>query len=282
MNVVVDGKALKEKILNELAHEVSKKRLRPNLAIILVGEDEPSMRYIKQKQKAAEQIGARVQLVQLSQDVSQERLVTQIKQLNADKNVTGIIVQLPLPNHLDKVTVLQTIKKEKDVDGLTAGSLFKPATPLGVMEILHEYQVPIKDKTAVVIGQSDLVGAPLSAMLEEEGAKVTRLDINTPPPIAPLVQQGDIVVSAVGQIGLVSSAMVKPGAVVIDVGMNVVSKKQQVTSNKGEKGPKLVGDVDFEKVKEKASLITPVPGGVGPMTVAFLMKNIVLAATIDK
>lgn len=267
---IADGKTLRAKILKVLKNEIEKKNLNPKLAIVLVGEDEASLRYIKQKQKAAEEIGASAELVQLSKDTTEEEVVKKIELLNQASEINGIIVQLPLPSHLNKEKILEKIKKEKDVDGLVKGSTFKPATPLGVMEILQEYQVEIKNQTAVVVGQSDLVGAPLSTLLEDEGAEVIRIDINTPPPIDSLVQKGDIVVSAVGKIGLITENMVKEGAVVIDIGSNVTPEG------------KLVGDVDFEKVAEKASLITPVPGGVGPMTVASLMKNLVLASSVDK
>lgn len=271
MTKLIDGKALKDKILAELAGQISEKGLKPKLEIVLVGDDEPSLRYIGQKQKAAQEIGAISELHQLAESSSQEEVINLIQKLNSDQSVTGIIVQLPLPPQLDKEKILGEIKREKDVDGLTLGSPFSPATPSGVMEILHEYHVLVKDKTAAVLGQSQLVGSPLSSMLEQEGARVVRIDINTPEPIEQLVQQADIAVSAVGKVGLVTESMVKPGAVVIDVGTNI-------DPGTG----KLVGDVDFEKVAEKASLITPVPGGVGPMTVAMLMKNLVRAASIDK
>src|SRR3972149_10692633 len=187
--IIVDGRALRDKVLAKLTNEIKQKKLKPKLAIVLVGDNEASLRYIKQKQKAAEEIGAQAQLVQFPNNIDEENLLTKIKELNADKAVTGIIVQLPLPSNLDRAKVLETIVKEKDVDGLREDSPFKPATPLGVMEILHEYKVPLKDKVAVVIGQSQLVGAPLSEMRENEGAKVSRIDINTPLPIDSLVQQ---------------------------------------------------------------------------------------------
>lgn len=285
---IIDGKALKDKLVSELGTEVKGNNLKLKLAIVLVGEDEPSLVYIRQKQKTAEQIGAESTLVHLAETVSQTELTDQIERLNEERSVTGIIVQLPLPRHLDKEKVLQTIKKEKDVDGLTKNSPFEPATPLGIMEILHEYKVPIKDKTAVVIGQSGLVGAPVSELLEKEGAKVIRIDINTPRPMDPLVQQGDIIVAAVGKPGLVTENMIKPGAVVIDVGTNRVPRSEISNQKSGPDNRSLiadyriVGDVDFEKVSQKASLITPVPGGVGPVTVAMLMKNLVRSDSIDK
>jgi len=270
MAKIIDGKALRDQVLRELKDKVAKLSKKPKLAIVLVGDSEASLRYIKQKQKAAEEIGAESVLVQLPETISQTELDSEVGKLNLDQSITGIIVQLPLPDSVDTGSALQKIDPKKDVDGLVAGSEFKPATPLGVMEILRSYAVEIREKTVTVIGQGKLVGEPLSKMLEEGGAKVIRIDINTPPPIDELVKQGDIIVAAVGKIGLVTADMVKNGAVVIDVGTNVTAEG------------KLVGDVDFNNVSQKASLITPVPGGVGPMTVASLMKNLVLAASIDK
>ena len=292
MAKLINGKSLRDKVLNSLKKEIEQKKLRPNLAIVLVGDDEASMRYIKQKQKAASEIGASATLVQLPDSVSQTEIIDNIQDLNKDQSVTGIIVQLPLPSQLDKEKILESIAEDKDVDGLSKDSPFKPATPLGILEILREYKVEISGKTAVVLGQSGLVGAPLSQMLEEQGAKVIRIDINTPKPIDQLVLQGDIVISAVGKINLVTSEMVKEGAVVIDVGTNLVQKSEirdQKSGNRknSEDGSliadyRIVGDVDFEKVSGRASLITPVPGGVGPMTVASLMKNLVLASQLTK
>lgn len=265
---LIDGKSLRDRILLELKEKVAKLSKKPKLAIVLVGDDEASLKYIKQKQKAAAEIGAEAILINLSELASQKELEGKITELGEDKSVTGLIVQLPLPKSIDTSLILKKIDPKKDVDGLTANSLFKSATPLGIMEILHDYKVTIAGKTAVVIGQSNLVGKPLSVMLEEEGAQVIRIDINTPQPIDHLVQQGDIVVSAVGKISLVTAEMVKPGAVVIDVG-----------TNKDPETGKLIGDVDFEEVSKKASLITPVPGGVGPMTVAMLLTNLVNATS---
>ncbi len=262
---ILNGLKLRDKILTGLKKEISQSGKKPKLAIVLIGDDEASLRYIKQKQKAAEEIGAEAELLQFTQSFAEEEIIYQIKNLNRDNSVSGIIVQLPLPNGINKQKVLASIDPTKDIDGLTPGSEFKPATPLGIMELLNEYSIEIKGKTAAVIGQSDLVGAPLSQMLAEKGAKVIRIDINTPKPIDSLVQQGDIVVAAAGEPNLVTENMIKKDAVVVDVGTNVNSDG------------KLVGDVDFEKVKAKASFITPVPGGVGPMTVASLMKNLVLA-----
>jgi methylenetetrahydrofolate dehydrogenase (NADP+)/methenyltetrahydrofolate cyclohydrolase len=266
MAELVDGKMLRNNVLDTLRERVRKLKTKPKLAIILVGNDEASLRYIKQKQKAAEEIGVESELIHLPVNLTQIEVEKAVEKLNSNSETTGIIVQLPLPDTIHTKEVLQKIDSSKDVDGLTPSSPFKPATPLGIMEIFREYDVVIEGKTVVVIGQSNLVGSPLSQMLEEQGAKVIRIDINTPKPIDFLVQQGDIVVAAVGQPNLVTSEMVKAGVVVIDVGTNLTDEG------------KLVGDVDFESVSQKAKLITPVPGGVGPMTVAMLLSNLVKAA----
>jgi len=267
---LIDGKLIREKILATLKKQIQEDKLKPKLAIILVGDDEASKRYIEQKKKAAAEIEAKTEIIQLPSSISEQSLEREISRLNNDKETNGIIVQLPLPKHLNKEKIIENIAKNKDVDGLVSGSPFRPATAEGIMQLLDEYQVKLSGKKAAVLGQSQLVGSPLSLMLEEAGASVTRIDINTPPPISPLVSVADIIVSAVGKINLITADMVKKGAVVIDVGTNIDSKTG-----------KLVGDVDFEKVKEIASLITPVPGGVGPMTVAMLMKNLVQAAKLQ-
>ena len=265
---LVDGKALRDKILFELKAKIEKENLKPCLAIIQVGDNEASERYIRQKLLAAETIGAKVELINFPENTAQKEVETKIENLNANKQVSGIIVQLPLPVHLQSDKLIELISPAKDVDGLTENSLFKPATPSGVMKILEEYQVPIKGKTAIVLGRSKLVGAPLKTMLEEAGAEIIQIHSQTPKPIDSLVQKGDIVISAVGQPKLVTANMVKKDVVVIDIGMN-----------RDPETGKLVGDVDFENVSKKASLITPVPGGVGPMTVAMLMTNLVKAAS---
>lgn len=264
---IIDGKALRDKILAELKAKIEKENLKPVLAIVQIGENEASQRYIKQKKLAAEEIGAEVNLINFPENVSQEEVEAKITKLNQDKQVSGIIVQLPAPDSLNSDKLVEMVAKEKDVDGQVENSPFKPATPSGVMKILEEYKVNLKDKTVVVLGRSKLVGAPLKEMLEEFGAKVVQIHSQTPKPIDSLVIQGDIVISAVGQPKLVTAEMVKEGAIVIDVGIN----------RDNETG-KLVGDVDFEAVSAKASLITPVPGGVGPLTVAMLMTNLVQAA----
>ncbi|HEY4694808.1 MAG TPA: bifunctional 5,10-methylenetetrahydrofolate dehydrogenase/5,10-methenyltetrahydrofolate cyclohydrolase [Candidatus Nanoarchaeia archaeon] len=265
--VLVDGKALRDRFLQSLKLEIQEKSLQPHLAIVLVGDDEASLRYIKQKQKAAVEIGAQTTLIELPGNIDQEPLEAEISRLDKDKKVTGIIVQLPLPENLDKEKIFSSISQEKDVDGLRPDSPYTSAAPAAVMEILQEYKVSLKGKTAVVLGSSGFVGLRLVGLFKKEQAQVVEIDENTQPRIDNLVQKGDIVVSAVGKPNLVTADMIKNGATVIDVGFNTDPQTG-----------KLVGDVDFEAVKEKASLISPVPGGVGPVTVAILMKNLVSAS----
>ena len=267
--VVVDGKSLRDKILEELRSIVVKKKLKPDLAIILVGENPSSLAYIKQKINSTEKIGGRAELFQYPTSVTETEILKKIEQLNKDAKVKGIIVQLPLPKHMDPYKVTQAVSVEKDVDGLNEDSSFQPATPLAVLEILKEFKVSLKDHTAVIFGRSRLVGAPLKAILEEEGAKVIQIHSQTPTPVNNLSLKGEILISAVGKAHLIKETMVKEGAAVIDVG---ISRDPETD--------KLTGDVDFENVKEKASLITPVPGGVGPLTVAMLLKNLVQASEL--
>lgn len=270
MDNIIDGKSLRDRILDFLKKEVETKKLKPHLVIIQVGDNEASNRYIKQKILAGEKIGAMVEVANFPMETTQKEIKSKIYQLNSDKKVTGIIVQLPLPGKLEETKLVQLVDPKKDVDGLTENSVFEPATPSGVMTILKEYKVPFKGRTAVVLGRSHLVGEPIKRMLETAGTKVIQIHSQTPKPIDDLVLQGDIVISAVGRPNLVTGSMIKKGAVVIDVGL----------SSDPETG-KLVGDVDFEEVVKKASVITPVPGGVGPMTVALLMSNLVKSATFD-
>ncbi len=263
---LIDGRAVAEKIRAELKNRIEKLGRAPKLAIILVGADERSLAYIRQKEKAAREIGALCEVVRLAGTISQEDLEAEIGRQNANKEVDGIIVQLPLPRPLEAPKAIAKISKNKDVDGLLPDSPYKQATPAGIFELLKEYKVEIKGKSVAVLGSSGFVGAPLVTMLKEAGVRLIEIDENTPVPYESLVQQGDIVIATVGKAKLVTADMVKDGAVVIDVGTNVNSNG------------KLVGDVDFENVKAKASLITPVPGGVGPMTVAMLLSNLVRAA----
>lgn len=262
--MLIDGKKIAATILEDLKKEIREKNLQPKLAIILVGANPASVSYVNQKMKRGEEIGTLVEVFKFPETISVEEVKKQIIKLNQDKSVSGIIIQLPLPMNFDQNELLNLVISSKDVDGLGTLSPFKPATPLAVMELLKRSEVLVKNKKVVVIGASDLVGKPVSSLLTQEDGLVTLIDINTPNPEA-IIKEADILVVAIGVPKYVTPDMVKNGVVVIDVGIT-----------KTEEG--LVGDVDFENVSPVASLITPVPGGVGPMTVAMLLSNVVRAA----
>ena len=243
------------------------------LAVVLVGEDPASHVYVRNKVRACERTGIHSEEIRLSADTTEQELLAVIDRLNHDDTIDGILVQLPLPKHLSSEIVIAAISPEKDVDGfhvVSAGSLltgrtgFRPCTPYGVMKLLEEAECDPSGKHAVVIGRSNIVGKPQALMLLEKNATVTVVHSRTQD-LASMTRQADILVAAVGRAKMVKADMVKPGAVVIDVGMN-----------RDENG-KLCGDVDYEAVREIASAITPVPGGVGPMTIAMLMTNTVEA-----
>ncbi len=273
---LVDGKAIAAAIRREVRAETeilaAKAGRPPGLAVILVGEDPASATYVRNKGKACEEVGIRSVQITLPATVSSEALLEVLHGLNRDDTIDGILVQLPLPVHLRERSVLETVAPAKDVDGfhpsnlgglLTGNPLFIASTPLGIMELLDRFHVAIEGKYAVIVGWSTIVGKPTAFLLLERRATVTvcqewtrNLDQHT--------RQADILVVAVGKPGLVTGDMVKEGAVVIDVGINRVEGK-------------LVGDVDFASVYPRASLITPVPGGVGPLTVAMLLRNTLIA-----
>lgn len=272
--LILSGREVSDHLLAELKEKVTK--LDPKLIVVQVGEDPASASYIKQKFKSCEQIGMRSEHRHLPAETSLEELMDIIDALNTDDDVSGFIVQLPLPDHLtDHVpAIIRAINPKKDVDGFGAYNLGKillskefehlpPATPAGIIEMLDYYKIDIAGKHAVIVGRSNIVGKPLALMLLNRDATVTICHSKTKN-TGEITLQADILISAVGKAKLITADMVKKGAVVIDVGMN-----------RTEEG--LVGDVDFEAVKEKASAITPVPGGVGPMTVASLMRNCVHA-----
>lgn len=276
---VISGKALAATIKEKLAVDVKelekKYGRKPNLVVILVGEDPGSKSYVAGKTKAADFVGLENTLVKLEDTVSQDELLSVVNELNADKNVDGILVQLPLPKHIDEDLILNTIARDKDVDGfhqINAADLFQsrvkpstvlPCTPHGVIKLLEHMGVEIQGKNAVVLGRSNIVGMPVAKMLLDKNATVTICHSRTKD-IAAVTSQADILVSAIGRPKFVKENMVKEGAVVIDVG----------TSMNPETG-KICGDVDFDAVAPKTSFITPVPGGVGPMTIACLMENTV-------
>jgi methylenetetrahydrofolate dehydrogenase (NADP+)/methenyltetrahydrofolate cyclohydrolase len=268
----MDGKALAARVRAELAGEIAELGRAIGLATVLVGEDEASALYVRSKQNACREIGIEPIHHALSSDSSEDELLALVADLNADDGVTGILVQLPLPEHMDAGRVVRSIAPIKDVDGfhpMSAGHLlqgqptFVAATPAGIMELLRTYEIPLEGARAVVVGRSNIVGKPISLLLLAENATVTMCHSRTRD-LAAVVREGDVVVAAVGRAGMVTKGMVKPGATVIDVGINRVDDK-------------VVGDV-AEDVREVAGHLTPVPGGVGPMTIASLLRNTVRAA----
>lgn len=279
MSILIDGKALAAKMRGELKEQVAAFRAARGkdigLAVVLVGEDPASQVYVRNKIKACEEVGIRSYSYRLPEDTSEAQLSSLIEELVASENVHGILVQLPLPKHLDERKILRLIPPAKDVDGFCAENIGNLAmnretivscTPYGVMKMLEEYNIDPKGKRAVVLGRSNIVGKPMAMLLLNADATVTVCHSKTHD-LKKVCAQADILVVAIGRAKFVGADMVKEGAVVIDVGMD-----------RDENG-KLCGDVDFEAVKDKASYITPVPGGVGPMTITMLLYNTVLAAS---
>jgi methylenetetrahydrofolate dehydrogenase (NADP+)/methenyltetrahydrofolate cyclohydrolase len=275
---IIDGKAisaaLRAKLKEDTAAWVQQTGYTPSLAVVLVGDDPASAVYVRNKQRACLEIGFRALEYRLPATTRQEELDALIDTLNADDTVDGILVQLPLPRGLDEQSVLLRIRPDKDVDCfhpynvgrvMTGESRLAPCTPMGVMELIHSTGVDVAGKECVVIGRSNIVGKPLSMLLLRENGTVTICHSKTKD-LAAVCRRADILVAAVGRAGLVTGDMIKPGAVVIDVGINRTADG------------KLTGDVDFEAAEQVASYITPVPGGVGPMTIAMLMQNTLIAA----
>jgi len=273
MAQIIDGKAIAASIKEEVRAQViemeAKYSRKPCLCVIIVGKNPASQVYVRNKVKTAEFVGMGSKLIRLPEEVSEEELLNTVRGLNEDAEVDGILVQLPLPKHIDEEKVIDTIAKEKDVDGfhpLNVGSLWlgkpciAPCTPAGVIQLIKSTGVSIKGKHAVVVGRSNIVGKPVAKLLLDENATVTIAHSRTED-LGSITRQADILVVAVGKEAVVTGEMVKEGAVVIDVGMN-----------RNAEG-KLCGDVDFESASQKAGFITPVPGGVGPMTIAVLMQN---------
>ena len=270
----IDGKALAAKVKAEVAVEAEQLSRRPGLAVILVGNDPASRVYVNGKERDCAECGFRSFEHALPEDTAQETLLGLIEELNRDPQIDGILCQLPLPAHLDEDAVLNAIAPDKDVDCfhpynvgrlMIGDPVFLPCTPAGVMEMLREYGISVRGKRCVVLGRSNIVGKPMAILLLQQDGTVTVCHSRTPD-LAAITRQADILVSAVGRVGLITADMVKEGAVVIDVAMN-----------RNEAG-KLCGDVDYEAVEPRAACITPVPGGVGPMTRAMLMRNILAAA----
>jgi len=277
MATIIDGKALAKEIRAEVAKDAKTLTVRPHLAVILVGDAPASHTYVGMKEKACKSANIDSSVHRLPNDTTQTELMDLIDSLNNDSGVHGILVQLPLPRHLDQMAVFGAVKREKDVDGFHPTNIglmnlgfpdaLIPCTPVGVMEMLKSINYSLKGKHVVVVGRSNVVGKPLSTLALLADATVTTCHRHTQN-LAQYTREADVLIVAVGKVNLITAEMVKPGAVVIDVGTNRV-------------GDKLVGDVDYEAVSEVASYITPVPGGVGPMTIALLLKNTVLAARIQ-
>lgn len=273
----LNGKEISLEIRGKLQNEVAAligKGIKPGLAVILVGDNPASKTYVKSKQKSCREIGMESILIEMPSNTSEEKLLAEIKKLNENDDIHGILVQLPLPPHISEMKVIETISPEKDVDGfhpvnigrmMTGQDTFLPCTPFGVMEMLKYAGIDPEGKHAVIIGRSNIVGKPMGQLLLGENATVTYCHSRTSD-MKSLTKQADILVAAVGKPKMITADYVKEGAVVIDVGIN-----------RDENG-KLCGDVDFDDVKEKASFITPVPGGVGPMTITMLLYNTVKSA----
>jgi methylenetetrahydrofolate dehydrogenase (NADP+)/methenyltetrahydrofolate cyclohydrolase len=282
--VIIDGKAIAAKIREEArlrAEEVKKRGIVPCLAVVLVGEDPASVSYVRGKRKALAEAGMEGRDIRLPAEVSEGELLALVASLNADAKVHGILVQLPLPAHIREERVIEAIDPQKDVDCFHPVSLgrllrgqggFAPCTPQGIVVLLETLKIPIAGRHAVVVGRSNIVGKPLAMLLagRELNATVTICHTGTKD-LATYTRQADILIAAAGKPGLITAGMIKEGAAVIDVGVNEVKKVSDTFSRR------LVGDVVFEEALEKAGWITPVPGGVGPMTIAILMRNVVLA-----
>lgn len=270
--VIMDGKALAAEIRTQLRDDIMCLRKGPGLAVIQVGENPASSIYVRNKEKACAEIGMASKIVKLPENIPENRLIGFIEELNADKDYSGILVQLPLPPHIDEKRVLEAISPEKDVDCFTRVNMGKlmtgdykigPCTPSGILELLKKYNIEISGKHCVIVGRSNIVGKPMALMMLKNDATVTICHSKTAD-LADKCREADILICAVGKKHVITKDMIKPGAVVIDVGIN-----------RDENG-KLAGDVDTEGAKEVASYITPVPGGVGPMTIAMLLKNTVI------
>ncbi len=289
---LLDGKKTANDIKNEITLVVQNMKAQgekvPHLAAVLVGNNGASLTYVASKVKSCEQVGFNSTLVQLPEEISESALLEKINELNNDIDIDGYIVQLPLPKHIDADKVLLAINPDKDVDGFHPTNFgkmaldmpaFIPATPFGILELLDRYQIETKGKHTVVIGRSHIVGRPMSILMSQKGkagnATVTIVHSHTPD-IEKYTLEADIIITALGVPNYLKDNMVKDGVVVVDVGIT------RVTDASKPKGYAIVGDVDFDAVSKKASFITPVPGGVGPMTIAMLLKNTLLARELAK
>ncbi len=289
---IIDGKKISYQIKEEIKHEVeniiSKGGKPPHLAAVLVGEDGASLTYVGSKVRSCKQVGFKSTLVKLPEDILEKDLLLKIDELNNNNEIDGYIVQLPLPKHIDEEKILLAVNPNKDVDGFHPTNFgkmalnmktFIPATPFGIMELLKRYKIKTYGKNTVVIGRSNIVGRPISILMNSKGnpgdSTVTVVHSRTIN-LESYTKNADIIISALGIPGFVKKEMVKKGVVIIDVGIT------RVKDNNSPKGYVIRGDVDFDSVKEKASYITPVPGGVGPMTIAMLLKNTLLSKSLLK
>lgn len=285
---ILDGKATSKAIREEIAEEVKSRQAQglktPHLAAVLIGEDGASQTYVNSKVRACERCGFKSTLVRRPAETTEEELLQIVDDLNNDDDIDGFIVQLPLPKHIDEQRVIEAVKQRKDVDGFHPESVgrmalnlptFLPATPFGIMQLLERYEVPTEGKHAVVIGRSHIVGSPMSILLARNtypGNCTVTLTHSRTKNLKELTREADIIVVALGKPEFLKADMVKEGAVVVDVGIT------RVDAPDTEKGYVIKGDVAFDEVSPKCSFITPVPGGVGPMTIASLLKNTLLAA----
>lgn len=274
---IIDGKAVSQKVKDEIRAEIERDKLSIGLAVVIVGNNQASRVYVNNKKKACEVCGIKSYEYALPEETTEEQLLELVDTLNEDKNINGILVQLPLPKQINEEKIIERISPLKDVDAFHATNVgkimignyaFLPCTPAGVMELIHSTGTEISGKECVVIGRSNIVGKPMAMLLLHENATVTICHSRTKD-LAEVCRRADILVSAVGKADFVTADMVKDGAVVIDVGMN-----------RNVEG-KLCGDVKYDEVEPKASYITPVPGGVGPMTIAMLMKNTLMAKKLQ-
>ena len=284
---ILDGKKLSGVIKEEIREAVNLRKEQglktPHLAAVLVGNDGASLTYVGSKVRSCEQVGFQSTLIRLEDTISEEVLLDKIKELNQDESLDGYIVQLPLPKNIDEEKILLAVDPDKDVDGFHPTNFgrmaldmesFIPATPFGIIEMLKRYEIPTSGKHCVVIGRSHIVGRPISILMSQKGAAgdaTVTLTHSRTKNLAELTLEADIIVSALGVPDFLKADMVKEGVVIIDVGIT------RVVDESHPKGYVIKGDVDFEKVSEKASFITPVPGGVGPMTIAMLLKNTLIS-----
>lgn len=283
--MLLDGKKTAKNVLKRVKprlEKLKKQNINPKMAIIMVGKNPASLSYIRQKRKFCESVGVLYEQRDFEENITTKELIKEIEDINKNNSIHGVIVQLPLPEQVNAPLLFRAIDPGKDVDGFTAYNIGKmflskdfehlpPATPKGIITLLDEYQINVEGKEVVVVGHSNIVGKPIAIMLLNRGATVTVCHLKTKD-LKEHVKKADIVIVAAGKVNLITADMVKDGVVIIDVGINKINDPDK------EKGYRLVGDADFENIEKKASYITPVPGGVGPMTVASLVENVISAS----